>query len=210
MNVLQRPLKGSPKIRALLVIALGLLLVAWASSWDALQSHLGDIHSLKADFIQKKHLPALSRPLVSKGTVFYQAPGSLRWEYTSPMKSVTLLNQGRAVRYTFSNNQTHQEDGNALAVMQTVLSKMRDWLQGEFTDSSHFAATLSSNGTITLTPRKEGLAEFISHISLSLGQEPGIIRSVTIVESPDSSTQITFSNVHINCKLQPSIFEKPK
>lgn len=198
----------SPAFLVLFLLCSSLLLLGWADSWDAVQAELGQITSLKADFVQEKDLQALSQPLVSNGTIVYQAPGSLRWEYTSPIKSVTLLDQGQAVRYTTTEGETHKEEGGALTVMQTVLDKMRSWLQGDFKASSDFTATLSSNRTITLTPKNEGMAEFINRITLRLSDQPGVIRSVNIEEGPDSATRITFSNVEINCGIDPTSFEQ--
>lgn len=192
----------------LLLVALCSLLIAWADNWEALQAQISDVTSFKADFEQKKYLQTLSRPLTSKGTIYYQAPGSLRWEYTSPLENVTLIHKGRAVRYTLSEDAVHKEEGDSLTIMQTILDKMRNWLRGEFQNSDQFSAKLSPNGTITLTPRNEGMAEFISQITLRLSEKPGIIRSVTIVESPEAKTRIIFSNVDVNCSIKPSIFEK--
>ncbi|MFO7802048.1 MAG: outer membrane lipoprotein carrier protein LolA [Desulfovermiculus sp.] len=208
MKQLRRAIFRSQTALVLLLSALCLLLIAWADDWKTLRSEISGVTSFKADFVQKKHLKSMDRPLTSKGTIYYQAPGSLRWEYTSPIENVTIIHEGRAARYTLSEDGVHKEEGSSLTVMQTILDKMRNWLQGEFQNSDQFSANLSPNGTIALTPRNEGMAEFISQITLRLSEKPGIIRSVTIVESPEAKTRITFSNVEVNCSIKPSVFEK--
>ena len=60
------------------------LCIGWAGSWDELKSAAGTVTSVRADFIQEKHLAILAKPLVSTGVFYYQAPRSLRWEYSRP------------------------------------------------------------------------------------------------------------------------------
>jgi len=57
---------------------------------DLFQEASRNIRSVKADFLQKRTLQILTRPLLSEGKLFFYTPDSLRWEYLSPLRSVML------------------------------------------------------------------------------------------------------------------------
>ena len=63
----------------------------WAANWEDIQSAAEKIKSVSANFSQEKHLQILIKPLVSKGRFYFLAPDSVRWEYTSPVKSILLM-----------------------------------------------------------------------------------------------------------------------
>lgn len=79
----------------LITVVVSLLFIGWSKDWDQLRKDAEQINTIRADFVQEKHLQILLRPLISKGVFYYEAPGSLRWEYQSPIKSILLMHEGR-------------------------------------------------------------------------------------------------------------------
>lgn len=69
------------------------------------------VDSVQADFVQEKSLPILARPLISQGRFLFQAPGSLRWEYFSPLSSVLLMNNGQVRKFVKHNGVFVEEHG---------------------------------------------------------------------------------------------------
>ncbi len=67
-----------------------LIFPGWANTWDGIKARAMKIKSVKAEFIQEKHLKILKKPLISKGIFYYKSPGSLRWEYFSPVSAAFL------------------------------------------------------------------------------------------------------------------------
>ena len=65
-----------------------------AQDWTSLKEASKNIRSVKADFLQKRTLQILTKPLLSEGKLFFYTPDSLRWEYLSPLRSV-MLQKGR-------------------------------------------------------------------------------------------------------------------
>ena len=74
------------------------LSLGWADNWEGIRKGAETVKSIRADFIQEKHMKILTRPFVSKGILLYRVPGGLRWEYTEPVKSVLLMFDGRTKR----------------------------------------------------------------------------------------------------------------
>ena len=183
---------------------------AHSQDWASLKESFRNIHSVKAEFFQERHLQILKDPLVSEGRFFYLASGSLRWEYLSPLRSV-MLQKGDSVRlYHFSEGAWKQDMTQAVEARRMVLAEMSQWFQGRFEESKIFSHIYSSGppGRILLTP-KEGINRFILGIEIVLSDRPGVIDRVEITEPGGSATRIEFRNVEIHSNLPSEIFDKP-
>jgi outer membrane lipoprotein carrier protein len=178
--------------------------------WASLKESFRNIQSVKAEFLQERHLQILKEPLVSEGRFFYLASGSMRWEYLSPLRSV-MLQKGDSVRlYHFSDGAWKQEMTQGVEARRMVLAEMSQWFQGRFEESSIFSHSYSQGppGRILLSP-KEGINRFILSIEIVLSGRPGVIDRVEIAEPGGSSTRITFRNVEINASLDSKVFDEP-
>ena len=204
------------KLRKILVLgmvmAAGLVAVvpAYAQDWASLKESFRKIQSVKAEFLQERHLQILKEPLVSEGRFFYLASGSLRWEYLSPLRSV-MLQKGDSVRlYHVSEGAWKQDMAQGVEARRMVLAEMSQWFQGRFEESRVFshAYTPGSPGRILLTPG-EGINKFILGIEIVLADRPGVIDRVEITEPGGSSTRILFRNVEINASLDSRVFDEP-
>lgn len=178
----------------------------WAVNWDQIKKATEAIRTISADFIQEKHLKILSRPLVSKGLFFYQAPNSLRWEYTAPVRSILLMRKGRIKRYLETSEGLIEESRGSLQGVQIILHEITMWLRGSFDDDPNFDAILQGRGKIVLTPKEKSLSGIIERVDLTLSDRPGIMESVTIYESEDSYTKIRFINIRINKEINEALF----
>jgi outer membrane lipoprotein-sorting protein len=184
------------------------LCLGWADTLVEIQDKAGEIKSVTANFIQEKHLKILSTPLISKGTFYYQVPQSLRWEYTSPFRSILLIHNGNIKRYIKGNDGFIQDSGVELQAMQVVLQEITLWLRGRFNDNPNFNAVLEPGPKIVLTPKEKSFAAIIQRIELMLSNQPGIIETVRIYENDTSYTKFIFNNVSLNKPLKDSLFQE--
>ena len=171
----------------------------------ALQAQIR-LRSVKADFVQEKHLKILARPILSTGTFIFQAPQSLRWEYQKPLHSILLMHGGKVKKFIERDGQMVEEKGMQLDSMQVVLAEISNWLDGRFTDNAMFHVSFPDKQTILLTPKEQGLACLISSIELKLADQAGLLDAVTIFEGPTSSTRLTFRHRIINQEMPASLF----
>jgi outer membrane lipoprotein-sorting protein len=168
------------------------------------------VRSVEADFVQKKELAILARPLVSRGKFFFQSPDSLRWEYTEPVRSVLLLHGGETSKFVKENGQMREVRSMAGQGLALILTEMTGWLDGDFSDTDTFTVQRTrGKNLIRLIPRKPGLQKIINEIDLVPGNQPGLLRSVTIVEGRDATTILTFHHVRLNQPLAPRLFTRP-
>ena len=164
------------------------------------------LRSVQADFTQETHLKILSRPLVSRGIFAFQAPQSLRWEYSSPLHSILFMQNGRMEKFIEKDGRFEQDKGMGAGSMQFILPEISSWLEGRFADNPVFTTLRKDARTIVLTPKEQGLQTVISAIELHLGQQEGVMDSVTIFEGPDAFTRLTFRNTVLNREIPENFF----
>ncbi len=189
-----------------LLVFLTLPLHCRAESWAAISENAGRLKSVRAEFIQETHLKILARPIISKGIFIFQRPDSLRWEYKSPIRSLTLMHDGRIKKYIQKDGKLVEEHGASLESMQVVLQEITHWLKGRFTDDPTFKVKLENDNRVIFTPRNKAIAKLINRIELKLSNLPSLMDSVTIYEGPASFTRLTFSQAKINQAVKESVF----
>ena len=182
--------------------------LGWADNWDGIKKTASTVTSVRAEFVQEKHMEILAKPLVSKGIFYFKAPNSLRWEYRSPVQSILLMHDGRTKRYLKRNGAITEDAGAHLQSMQVVLQDIAQWLNGRFEENPAFSASLEPDRKIVLRPKEKSLATMIQRIELILSDRPGIIAAVMIYEGENSYTRFEFNNTILNQPLQDSIFRK--
>ena len=78
-------------VAAAVVLAASSAADAWTGNWDSIRTSAQQMQSIEANFVQTRTLKILTRPIVSRGVLLYRRPADLRWEYTSPVKSVLVM-----------------------------------------------------------------------------------------------------------------------
>lgn len=180
--------------------------VAWGADTGGLSSRL---RSVQADFTQEKHLKILARPLISQGTLAFQAPQSLRWEYLRPIHTILLLHDGRIDKLIEREGRFEPDNGAGTDAMRIVLQDIGNWLNGRFSDNPLFAVSRTGEQTLVLSPRDPGLEAVIKRIELHLGAREGVVDRVTIVEGDEATTELTFSRVILNQEIPTQRFLAP-
>ncbi len=178
-----------------------------ADDWDRIRKEAGDIQTINARFIQEKHLEILIKPLISKGAFYFRAPGSLRWEYFSPIRSILLMHDGKVRRFIGNENGFKEDASPGLQAMEMVLQEISLWLKGEFSENPNYHASLEGDHKIVMVPVNPAFSKIIQRIEILLSDRPGVIDTVTIYEGETSFTRIRFEDVKINQGLVDTLFE---
>lgn len=179
---------------------------AWGGETGGTSARL---RSVQAEFTQEKHLKILARPLISHGTLTFQAPGALRWEYLRPLHTVLLLHDGRIDKLIERDGRFEQDNGTGVDAMRIVLQDIGSWLDGRFSDNPLFAVSRTDAQMLVLRPKDPGLETVISRIELYLGSQEGVVERIIIVEGDEASTELTFSRVVLNQEIPAQRFTAP-
>ncbi len=194
----------------LTIFAIFFLCTGWSQNKQELKKTAGTVHSIRADFIQEKHLNILKKPLVSKGVFFYRSPDSLRWEYTAPIQNILMMHGAKTARFIKKENGFVKTPSRGQEFMQIGLREIARWLGGNFEETDFFAIRLVPGEKIVFTAKDPSVSKFVSKIELMFSDKPGIMKSVCIYESPDSYTIFSFENTIVNEQLATSLFTELK
>ncbi|MFV0436049.1 MAG: LolA family protein [Desulfopila sp.] len=191
------------------ICSLMVLLVLLAIS-PALAAEAGrtpaPFQSVSARFVQEKHLNILQTPLVSRGTFTFKLPASLRWEYLEPVHTVLLMADDRVEKFIERDGRLEPEESMFAGAMQYILPEIGNWLDGRFGENRIFHSEERDARTVVLTPKDEGMRSVISQIELHLGEQLGVVESVTISEGPASSTVLRFYDIVVNGRIPEDRF----
>lgn len=202
--------KINPVILIFSMAAIFLLCTGWNNSWQELKETAGNVHSVKADFIQEKHLKILKKNIVSRGHLFYRSPDSLRWEYVAPFRSILMMHGGKTTQYLKKEHGFEKSSGSGTEFMQIGLREISRWLSGHFEETSFFSVRLVPGEKIIFTAKDPSVSKFVNKIELIFSDKPGIMKSVRIYESEDSYTNFLFENTVINEEIDTSWFTEIK
>jgi outer membrane lipoprotein-sorting protein len=182
---------------------------AGETEFEKLRQESVKIKTLQADFIQKKSMKILSKPLVSEGRFYFIVPDSFRWEYFKPLKSIVIAHKNATRRYIHADGKMVEDKTGGAQAMRIVLNEVAGWMNGRFDQNPSFKASISKAGNtkITLTPVEKSMADFIKKIEITLSPKEGVVKSVKIFEGADNYTQINFNNVKINEAISPTVFQ---
>ncbi|MCF8036542.1 MAG: outer membrane lipoprotein carrier protein LolA [Desulfobacteraceae bacterium] len=190
------------------LLACAVFLTGWADDLETLKEKVTFVESIQADFTQEKHLEMLDQPLISKGALYFQAPRSLRWEYSRPVRSVLLMHNNEIRRYVRTDSGMKAQKSRSLEAMRVFLGEICMWMQGEFDANPDLEARMKSDRRVVLTPKDPAMAEVIERIELRLTDTPGVIDAVAIHESSTSYTNIRFHDTKINAGIESAVFQE--
>jgi outer membrane lipoprotein-sorting protein len=200
---------GVVPMRLFLLLSV-VVMAGWGQNLQDIQGASSHIRSIQSSFIQYRHLDILPAPLESRGVICFQAPGSLRWEYREPIRSILLMDAGKVSRFVETGGVFVEDAGPGVQGVQAVLGEITNWMNGRYDLSTMFKATVAEQGAIVLVPMNEALSRMIRRIVIRLSPTPGIIESVAIEEGGNASTVIEFHDTRVNPPIDATMFRPPK
>ncbi len=178
----------------LLGLLLGLLLPATAAADpvdDALaklQAAYQDVASVEADFVQTSTGMSYMEPLVQKGTLALERPGSMAWRFTEP-RVQAYLSDGTTLWIVDEGEKTC----TIYPRMDGVLARYFDFLTGMADVKKHFAVTLSDDGALVLKPTDPN--DTLGTIEVRTDPKTGLVASIRNTNPFGDQTDVVLSNV---------------
>jgi outer membrane lipoprotein carrier protein len=190
----------------LILISAPAILPAWTGNWDEVKKGTTGIKTVSSDFIQRKYIKMLARPVSAEGILRFQVPDSLRWEYKSPDKSIIINKAGTTRRFDYIDGKFREEKGGSVQAVQFVFQEIVKWLKGDFNSEGDFVPELVPGEKIIFKPKHSSMTKYIKSIELVFAEKPGLIKQVIIIESEKSRTVIEFINPVLNTKIDEKFF----
>lgn len=166
-----------------------------------------DTTSLRARFVQTKHLSLLDEPLVSTGRFYFARPDRMRLDIEQPQPATVLIN-GRDISIPGLQAQEKQAMANSpmasmFAELGSLFAGSPAALQKHFTVS---AAPVGDAVELTLVPTAPAWQKLYKTIVLRFGGAPLVIRSMRLDDSLGDRLEIEMRDVERNPTLPDSLF----
>ncbi len=165
-------------------------------------------NSFECPFVQKKSLSVLAEIIESKGTMYFQKPDKLRWQYDTPYKYIFVLNGDKV--YVKNENRTDEFNTASNKLFREISELMVGSVNGNMlVDEKRFASEISVNDKmveVKLLPKSKELKQLMSSIILSFSKSDYMVQSIVMNEPGGDNTIITFTKKDVNKTLSPDLF----
>ena len=177
---------------------------------NEVQHNLADVETLRADFVQERHLSIMRDVLKSEGTLLFARPGRVRLEIRRPFRSVLVTSGESIARYELADGAWQKLNSGDAGAAVVVMEQIANWILGRFRETGGaFVISADFNGPtrIILTPADERLAKRIEAISLVLNDARDAIKSIKVAEPGGDYALMTFHNEMRNEELADALFD---
>jgi outer membrane lipoprotein carrier protein len=164
--------------------------------------HYDQLHSLKAAFTESYAGMGVQR--TESGQLLLSKPGKMRWDYTSPVGKIFLLDGKYAWFYAPGDSQVQRIPAKEL---DDLRSPLRFLLGHTNLEKELNGLTLApgSNGEFVLSGVPKGQENRVSKISLTV-TAAGVITAIAVEETDDATTKFTFSGEQPDPAIAPKTF----
>ncbi|UBZ06518.1 outer membrane lipoprotein carrier protein LolA [Salegentibacter mishustinae] len=175
---------------------------------EKMMAKANELETLQANFIQTKSMEMIADETVSRGKIYYQNPGKLKWKYTEPQDYIILFIEGKL----------HINDAGDKSVRNTASSKLFGKIanliigsvngkllqDNENFDISYFKE--NDNIIAVIIPKDEHLSQMFSEIQMQFNAEK-VVEKVSLMEESGDATVIEFSEIQWNKDIPSSVFQ---
>jgi outer membrane lipoprotein-sorting protein len=175
-----------------------------------LETNLGSMLTLRADFVQEQHLSILADVGRSEGVLLFSRPGRVRIETLRPYRSILMCSGGEIARYEHFEGAWRKLDAGDAAVAAIVTGQIGGWMEGRFSDGAEafdISARMDDETVIVLAPSDERIAKFVKAVELTVNKERTAITSVKVEEPGGDYTLIRFTREVRGTKLDDALFD---
>lgn len=169
-----------------------------------LQARYDATAGFSADFTQEVESATLGQKVTSRGKVYFQKPGRMRWEFSEPEQ--TLVSDGKFF-WLYQPAEKH--------VLKTPFQQVfssntpASFLLGVGKIEQDFTVTLKEESeeayTLRLTPKTD--PEAIGVLELTVDKETFDILQATVIDPLGNTTRLHFTNIDRKAPLAATLFQ---
>jgi len=170
------------------------------------------VTTLRAHFVQEKHVTIVRDVLRSSGTFLLDKRGRIAWEVAEPdAVRVVIREDGVFAAGKRVGADAQGRSGESATNAKLSPLPMLEGLNGIFAGVSEetardFEVTFRDRDRLRLVPRARSLSAWLSAIEITLGGEAQTPQRVRLEEPGGDVTEITFSDVTVNPSLDDAAF----
>jgi outer membrane lipoprotein-sorting protein len=162
-------------------------------------------------FVQERHLSLFDEPLHSEGYLCFRKPGQIRWEITSPYKSILVSDGPGVAQFEWVDEKWKKLDLGLAYALQNVVAQIAGVMEGRYTgDRRDYSASVTNGAggpVVTLVPQNETMRQMMAAIEVHLAADLKTTRRVVLREADGDYTDIRFSEQTVGLTLPLRTFD---
>jgi outer membrane lipoprotein-sorting protein len=163
-------------------------------------------------FVQERRLSLFNEPLRSEGYLCFQKPRRIRWEITSPYKSILVSDGSGVAQFEWADEKWKKLDLGLADALQNVVAQIAGVMEGRYvTDRRGYAASVTNcaeGPVITLVPQNETIRKMMTAIEVHLAADLKATRRVVLRETGGDYTDIRFDEQAVGLVLPQKTFDR--
>ena len=189
-------------LRAVLILVAAVTTHVHAAALDQLRSFLTQTNSARGDFVQRVSARPGAKPQANtSGQFVFQRPGKFRWAYEKPYEQVIIADGQRLVLFDKDLN-------------QVTIKKLQASLPSSPASILFGSNEFEKEFDVTDAGARDGLewivakprAKDTTFERIEIGFRDGLPQAMLLADGFGQSTQLTFSKVERNPKLDVDAF----
>lgn len=173
----------------------------------AIKKSATETNSIISNFQQEKHLAFFEEAIISKGNFFFKKPNKLRWEYTTPINYLILVDGEKMyIKDDVKTSSYNLTDNIAFKMVNDMLIGM---ISGNVLNNEHFNAKFflsPESYKIELHPNDVQMKDYINVIELYFELKSQSVNKVIIREQGTDYTSFHFLNEEKNRPISDEKF----
>lgn len=165
--------------------------------------------TLQAQFVQTKVFAALGEADTASGVLYYRKPNTVRWQYSAPDTSWTVL-RGDKGWSVFPRIRQVQKFDLQRSQAEAVLSIVGFGVCGKDLQTA-FEITLAAgedgSQVLTLVPQEPEIASRFARIDLRLDPQDHLPRQVDLHETSGNTMRFEFRDLARGARIADALFE---
>jgi len=183
-----------------------------ALSLEEVSRAMAKVRTVFTRFVQERHLSLFNEPLRSEGCLCFEKPGRVRWEISSPYKSILLSDGSGVAQFEWMDEKWKKLDAGLAGAMQSVIAQIAAVMEGRYaSDSREYTVTLAASPegpVITLVPRNATMRKMMQAIEVRLAADLRGTRGIILRETGGDFTDIRFSEQVVDLALPARTFDQ--
>ncbi|MBI4879583.1 MAG: outer membrane lipoprotein carrier protein LolA [Planctomycetes bacterium] len=171
---------------------------------------LREMQTLRAEFVQERHIALFLAPLEAKGVCCFAKPASLRWELTEPYVSILILKEGKVAKFDLVEGKLRRMSLGAEDLLREVLGQIVEWIKGDFSRARELYDLEFQKGEgfrVVMQPRSAELKKAITAVELTIDAATCRATKVVVREPGEDFLEIRFSKDEVNVRLDEKLFD---
>ncbi len=177
---------------------------------EAMGTALKSIRSLRAEFVQERHVSLFLEPLSAKGICSFERPDRLRWELLEPYVSILILDARNVAKFDVVEGKLRRLELGAADLLREVLGQIAGWIRGDFSQADDVYELRLEKGSdyrLIMQPRSAEMRKMIRAVELSINPATHRVTQVVIREPGEDYLESRFVEEELNVTFQERVFD---